>query len=180
MILEISKKVWCGREMRLGNTNYKFDAQGKFEVTEDKAKELLSKYDWIYVEGKLPTAEDKAKEIDPADKETIEELYINFEKAKDEIKSKKKEIGELKEEVKLWREKCQELIDGKVNVTLPEMKLEVTAKEEGGDKTLAEQLEEKTFEELKEIYKSMGNTLQGIKSKDQIIGKLVELDNKED
>ena len=51
---------------------------------------MLSKYDWIYVEGKLPTAEDKAKEIDPADKETIEELYINFEKAKDEIKSKKK------------------------------------------------------------------------------------------
>jgi len=37
-------------------------------------------------------------------------------------------------------------------------------------------LEEKTLDELKAIYKEAGGNLQGIRTKEQVINKLLELD----
>lgn len=176
MILETSNKKYAGNSIRLGNNEYTFNKEGKFEERDDKlAKELIEKYPFIWEEGKIekPKVETK-KASDPADQETINDLTIKLEMTKSTIESKNKKINELKEENALWRQKAGEAIQGKVeNVEV--LKEEIEASD------LKTELETKDLETLKAILKEMGGELRGLKTEDQVIEKILALDkqNKE-
>lgn len=174
MILETSNKRYAGSAIRLGNKEYTFNKEGKFEEKDnDLANELIEKYPFIWEEGKIEKPKLVTKEAsDPADQETINDLSVKLEIAKATIESKNKKINELKEENALWRQKAAEAIEGKVEKT-EELKEEI----EAGD--LKTELETKDLETLKAILKDMGGDLRGMKTEDQVIEKILALDKKD-
>lgn len=181
MILEVTKKQFAGHTMRFGNEEVKIGKDGKFEIKDSSlGKEIVDSFDWIFEEGKAPTPEDKAKEIDPADKETVENLYLDLEKSKDTIKRLKNQIEVLEEEKKEWQRLYKEQLQKNESYQTPIVNMSQGNKEPEGDQKseLEIKLESMAFEELKDFYKGQGGSLQGIKSKEQLIKKIVELDQK--
>ena len=174
MILEITKKQFCSQTMRFGNEDVKISKEGKFEVKDEAlAKDIVNSFDWIFEAGKIPTPQEKAKEIDPTDKETVENLYLDLEKAKDTIKRLKKDIEVLNGEKKEWQSLYEEAVKGNQEPKVVQMTPVVEEKSEALLK-----LEAMTFEELKELFKMQGGSLQGIKSKEHLIKKIVETEQK--
>lgn len=174
MILEITKKQFCGQTMRFGNEDVKISKEGKFEVKDEAlAKDIINSFDWIFEEGKIPTPQEKAKEIDPTDKETVENLYLDLEKAKATIKRLKSDIEVLNAEKKEWQSLYEEAVKGNQEPKVIQMNPVIEEKSEALLK-----LEAMTFEELKELFKMQGGSLQGIKSKEQLIKKIVETEQK--
>lgn len=185
MILEITKKQFCGQTMRFGNEDVKISKEGKFEVKDETlAKDIINSFDWIFEEGKIPTPQEKAKEIDPTDKETVENLYLDLEKAKATIKRLKSDIEVLNGEKKEWQSLYEEAVKGNQEpkevsmnpVVEPEIIEPSSDVQEKAEALL--KLEAMTFEELKELFKMQGGSLQGIKSKEQLIKKIVETEQK--
>jgi len=182
MILETTKKQFSGHKVRFGSKEYTFDGKGKLNIEDEKeAKELVIKYDHLFEEGKLPITDEKGKELDPADEETLNHLNEQLKLQKEKVEDRDKKIEKLKVEVQDWKDKVNELLNGEkvVKPETPEVNKE--EKEEGDVDTeeeddLKSALEEKSFDDLKAIYKESGKSLQGIKTKEQIINKLLELD----
>lgn len=185
MILETTKKQFSGHKVRFGSKEYTFDGKGKLNIEDEKeAKELVIKYDHLFEEGKLPITDEKGKELDPADEETLNHLNEQLKLQKQKVEDRDKKIEKLKLEVRDWKDKVDELLTGKkvVETETPEEAIEEGEEttEEDLEATNTEDLkatlEEKSFEDLKAIYKESGKSLQGIKTKEQIINKLLELD----
>lgn len=181
MILETTKKQFSGHKVRFGSKEYTFDGKGKLNIEDEKeAKELVIKYDHLFEEGKLPITDEKGKELDPADEETLNHLNEQLRLQKEKVEDRDKKIAKLKLEVQDWKNKVDELLNGGkvVETETPEEEKEEGEEttEEGENADLKATLEEKSFEDLKAIYKESGKSLQGIKTKDQIINKLLELD----
>jgi hypothetical protein len=186
MILETTKKQFSGHKVRFGSKEYTFDNKGKLNIEDEKeAKELVAKYDHLFEEGKLPITDEKGKELDPADEETLNHLNEQLKLQKQKVEDRDKKIEKLKLEVQDWKNKVDELLNGEkvVEIETPEKVTEEgeeTTEEEDLEDTNSEDLkatlEEKSFDDLKAIYKESGKSLQGIKTKEQIINKLLELD----
>lgn len=171
MKIETSNKKFAGQAMRLGNEEITFDKEGKFEVEKELGVELIEKYDFLYEEGKLPKAIEE-KVSDTADLETINDLKIKIEQHKATIDKKNKEIALLKEDNQNWRDIADKALKGeKVDIK----KVEV-AVEEDDFKAI---LESKTFDELKTILVEMGGSLQGLRTSEQVIKKILALEEKE-
>ena len=178
MKIETSNKKFAGQAMRLGNEEITFDKEGKFEVEKELGAELIEKYDFLFEEGKLPkTIEEKVS--DTADLETINDLKIKIEQHKATIDKKNKEIALLKEDNQNWRDIADKALKGVselkgVNVELKAVKSE-EEDEEGDFKAI---LATKTFDELKSILKEMGGSLQGLRTPEQVIEKILALEEK--
>lgn len=171
MIIESARKNLANKKVRLGNKEYVFDKDAKIEIKDEKeAKALIEGVPYLYEEGKIPVVDNKGKELDPEDKETVEYLNEQLKVVKSQLEARNKKIEQLKKEVQVWKDKCQELLDG------TKSSKEESEEKKEDEKPLKEMLEEKTLDELKAIYKEAGGNLQGIRTKEQVINKLLELD----
>lgn len=170
MIIETARKNMYGRTIRIGSKEYTFDKKGKVKIEDEtEAKKLIEGFEFLYEEGKVPITDNKGKELDPEDKETAEYLQQQLKIANNKIETQKRKIEQLKKEVEVWKEQCDKLLKGE--------KIETKEEEKEEEKSIKDELENKTLDELKEMYKMAGGNLQGIRTKEQVIKKLLELDN---
>jgi len=167
MKIETSNKKFAGQSMRLGNETITFNNEGVFEVEKELGLELIEKYDFLFEEGKLPKPKEE-KISDQADLETINDLKIKIEQHKATIDRKNKEIALLKEDNQNWRNIADNALKG--------IKVELPAEKEVDSDDFKAILEEKSFDELKGILTSMGGTLQGLKTSEQVIKKILALE----
>ena len=183
MKIETSNKKFAGQSMRLGNETITFDNEGVFEVEKELGLELIEKYDFLFEEGKLPKPKEE-KISDQADLETINDLKIKIEQHKATIDKKNKEIALLKEDNQNWRNIADNALKG-ITTELKNEKGEVIALTQGNlsetDSILNTNdfkaiLEGKSFDELKGLLTSMGGTLQGLKTPEQVIKKILALE----
>ena len=174
MKIETSNKKFAGQSMRLGNKEFTLDKDGKFEVEKELGAELIEKYDFLFEEGKLPKVIEQ-KVSDTADLETINDLTIKIEQHKATIEKKNKEIALLKEDNKNWREIAEKALKGEKSETLTSKEIE-KIEPEGDFKAI---LGTKTFDELKALHKDMGGSNQSLRTPEQVIEKILELEEKE-
>ena len=170
-----------GHSVRYSNgIEVAYDAAGIAEINDEDGEYLVEKYsDQVFPEGKvqLPTPK-SATPTEAKNSDALEELRDKLQKANSLINDYKAQAGQAKEGERVWRMKCQELMDevkmlrGQIGSSIKTEEMTRSSKKDDSIE-LKKQLEEKSVSELRKIVEEL--KLPNVEYKKMMKSKLIDL-----